>query len=189
VRILVSSSDPKLDLMTKMGPGRPKNQSARNGLKMDMYVGLVDMNPTQLERAQTNVICSRYRDLFILPKRQKIVDCTSRAVVQLMWQVTLALTWQVQLDQTECDMWHYYKGDTWHMMTWQGTMVGTMDVDVAGTMAYDWADKWMNRRLTRGMYSANSMVPRGPVLGYHVAPIHWLAEFGKICLGLRDSIP
>jgi hypothetical protein len=49
-------SDPELDLRTKMGPGRPKNQSAQNGFKMDMCVGLVDTNPTQLERAQTDVV-------------------------------------------------------------------------------------------------------------------------------------
>jgi hypothetical protein len=28
--------DPKWDLGTKMGPGRPKNQSAQNGCKMDV---------------------------------------------------------------------------------------------------------------------------------------------------------
>jgi hypothetical protein len=67
----VGRCDPELDLGTKMGPGRPKNQSSQNGFKMDVCVGLVDTNPTQLEWAQTDVVCSRYRDLFIWPNRQK----------------------------------------------------------------------------------------------------------------------
>jgi hypothetical protein len=41
---------------TKMGPRMPKNQSAQNGFKIYVCVGLVDMNPTQLEQAQTNVV-------------------------------------------------------------------------------------------------------------------------------------
>jgi hypothetical protein len=72
-------------------------------------------------------------------------------------------------------------------------MVGTVDVDVACTMAYGWddtwVDRWTKRRLTRGMYLMNNMVPRVPVLGFHVEIIHWLAYFGKNCLGLRDSNP
>jgi hypothetical protein len=55
----------------------------------DVCVGLVDTNPMQLERAQTDIVCSRYRDLFILPNRQKMMtvqsvqchvaaDCTGR---------------------------------------------------------------------------------------------------------------
>jgi hypothetical protein len=46
-----------------MGPGRPKNKSAQNVFKMDMCVGLIDTNPTQLERAQTDILCERYRSL------------------------------------------------------------------------------------------------------------------------------
>jgi hypothetical protein len=38
-----------MDLGAKMGPGRPKNQSAQNLFKTDVCVGLVDTNPTQLE--------------------------------------------------------------------------------------------------------------------------------------------
>jgi hypothetical protein len=49
-------SDPELDLGTKMGLGRPKNQSAQNGFKTDMCVGLVDT--------------SRYHGLFIWPNKQ-----------------------------------------------------------------------------------------------------------------------
>jgi hypothetical protein len=42
-------------------------------------------------------------------------------------------------------------------------VVGTMDADIEGTMAYDWVDTWADRwrkiRLTHGIYSMNSMVP------------------------------
>ena len=48
--------DPELDLKTKMGPGRPKNKSAQNGFKTNVCVGLVNTNPTQLERAQIDVV-------------------------------------------------------------------------------------------------------------------------------------
>jgi hypothetical protein len=48
--------DLELDLETKMGPGRPKTKSDQNGFKMDVCIGLVDMNPTQLERAQIGVV-------------------------------------------------------------------------------------------------------------------------------------
>jgi hypothetical protein len=67
----VGRCDPKLDLGTKMGPGRPKNQSSQNGFKMDMCIGLVDTNPMQLERAQTNVVCSRYCGLFVSSNSKK----------------------------------------------------------------------------------------------------------------------
>jgi hypothetical protein len=69
----VGRCDPKLDLGTKMGLGRPKNQSAHNGFKMDMCVGLIDTNPMQLERAQTDTICERYHVLFILSNMQKLM--------------------------------------------------------------------------------------------------------------------
>jgi hypothetical protein len=84
----VGRCDPELDLGTKMGPGRPKNQSAQNGFKTDVCVGLVDTNPTQLERAQTDIVCERYHGLFISSNRQKKnVDCTVRTV--LTWQLTV----------------------------------------------------------------------------------------------------
>jgi hypothetical protein len=54
-----------------MGPGRPKNKIAKNGFKIYLFIGLVDMNPTQLERAQTNIVCSRYHYMFVSSKRQK----------------------------------------------------------------------------------------------------------------------
>jgi hypothetical protein len=76
-RYLVWTCDLELDLGTKMGPGRPKNKSPRNGFKMDVCIGLIDMIPTQLKRAQTDIIFSRYHDLFISSNRQeKDVDCT-----------------------------------------------------------------------------------------------------------------
>jgi hypothetical protein len=45
-----------MDLGIKMGPERPKNQSAQNGFKTDVCVGLVDTNLMQLERDQMDVI-------------------------------------------------------------------------------------------------------------------------------------
>jgi hypothetical protein len=67
---LVGRCDPELDLGTKMGPGRPKNKSAQNGLKTGVCIDLVDTNPTHLERAQMNVIFSIYRGMFITSNMQ-----------------------------------------------------------------------------------------------------------------------
>jgi hypothetical protein len=53
----VGRCDPELDLGTKMVLGRPKNKSDYNGIKTDVCIGLIDTNPTQLEWAQTNVVC------------------------------------------------------------------------------------------------------------------------------------
>jgi hypothetical protein len=68
----VGRCDLELDLGTKLGLGRPKHKISQNGFKTDVCVGLVDTNPTQLEWAQTDVICSRYHDLFIFPNKQKV---------------------------------------------------------------------------------------------------------------------
>jgi hypothetical protein len=59
-----------MDPGTKMGLGRPKNQSAHNHFKTDVCIGLIVTNPTQLEWAQTNVVCERYHVLFIFPNMQ-----------------------------------------------------------------------------------------------------------------------
>jgi hypothetical protein len=69
-----------LDLGTKLGPRRPKNKTSQNGFKTDVCVGLVDTNPMQLERAQMDVVCSKYHGLFIWPNRQNNDDCTVRTV-------------------------------------------------------------------------------------------------------------
>jgi hypothetical protein len=37
----------------------------------------------------------------------------------------------------------------------------------------DW-QIWANHLTTRGIILANVLVPRGPVVGYHVAPLYWL---------------
>jgi hypothetical protein len=95
-----------------MGPGRPKNQSAQNGFKKDVCLGLVDMNPTQLERAQTDIVCERYRDLFVLSNRQKFVDCTVRTV--LTWQLTVQVVRSIHVTWQGCI----------GMLMWTGTDVG-----------------------------------------------------------------
>jgi hypothetical protein len=80
-------TDPKMDPGAKMGLGRPKNQSAQNHLKMDVCVGLIVTNPTQLERAQTNVVCEIYHDLFVLPNMQNFDDFAVHTVST--WQLTV----------------------------------------------------------------------------------------------------
>jgi hypothetical protein len=70
-----------------MGPRRPKNQSDQNGFKMDVCIGLIDTNPAQLERVQTDIVCKIYHGLFVFPNRQKFVDCTVHIV--LTWKLTL----------------------------------------------------------------------------------------------------
>jgi hypothetical protein len=101
---------------------------------MDVCVGLVDTNPMQLERAQTDVVCSRYHVLFILPNRQKkmmtlqsvqchvVIDCTVCTTIQMMQQGTFGIDMDRQVDDSGSDMCHHCKGDTWHVRT----------VDVAG---------------------------------------------------------
>jgi hypothetical protein len=85
-----------------MGPGRPKNQSAQNGFKMDVCVGLVDTNPTQLERAQTERRMLKISRSVHFSKHAKkmmtvqsvqchvAADCTGRTTIQLTWQGALA---------------------------------------------------------------------------------------------------
>jgi hypothetical protein len=54
-----------MDQRTKMGPRRPKNQSAQNLCKPDVCVGPVVMNPTQIEWDQTTkdiAICSFFQN-------------------------------------------------------------------------------------------------------------------------------
>jgi len=68
----------KKDPGTKMGLGRPKNQNSQNHFKSDMCEGLVVTNPTQLERAQTYIVCQT---------RIFFTDCTVRTV--LTWQLTV----------------------------------------------------------------------------------------------------
>jgi hypothetical protein len=59
-----------------MGPRRPKNQTSQNGFKKGVCVGLVNINPTQLERAQTDIVCKRYHGMFAWTNKQKNYDCT-----------------------------------------------------------------------------------------------------------------
>jgi hypothetical protein len=43
-------------------------------------------------------------------------------------------------------------------------------------VAYSGWLAWSNRLLTRGVYLACDWVPRGPIMGYHVAPGFWLFD-------------
>jgi hypothetical protein len=74
--------DPKMDPGTKMGLGRPKNKSSQNGFKTYMCVGLIDTNPTQLEWAQTKVICEIYHYLLVFPHKQNLMIVQSIQFVQ-----------------------------------------------------------------------------------------------------------
>jgi hypothetical protein len=51
---------------------------------------------------------------------------------------------------------------TWQMMTWQD----------ADWQAFKLADTWTNGFLTRGIFCQMGMVPRGPGMGCHVAPVY-----------------
>jgi hypothetical protein len=55
-------------------------------------------------------------------------------------------------------------------MTWQ-VDVGSTTVDMAGT--------WANQQLTRGMFWLVVKMPRGPVVGCHVAPHNWFVGYIK----------
>jgi hypothetical protein len=77
-----------MDLGTKMAPGRTKNQSDQNHFKMDVCVGLVVTNPTQLEQAQTDVVCERFRVLFVSPNKKIFANCT-------VCKIHTVLTWKL----------------------------------------------------------------------------------------------
>jgi hypothetical protein len=77
-----------------MGPGRPKNQNVHNLFKMDVCIGIVHTNPTQLEWAQKDTVCERYRDLFVFPNKQNFDDYAVRTVrTVLTWQLTVQFIW------------------------------------------------------------------------------------------------
>jgi hypothetical protein len=78
-----------------MGLGRPKNQSAQNHFKTGVCVGLIVTNPMQLEWDQTNIVCERYRILFIFPNKQNVYDC-------IVYIVLTVLTWQLTVHFIQC---------------------------------------------------------------------------------------
>jgi hypothetical protein len=49
--------------------------------------------------------------------------------------------------------------------------------DVAGDGIHLLDDSWVNVVVTRGSYWANDWVPRGPIMGCHVAPRYWSIWF------------
>jgi hypothetical protein len=62
--------------------------------------------------------------------------------------------------------------------------------DIASDMAIIYWQMWSNRNVTRGMVLANYEVPRGLVVGFHVAPLYWLLVYGllfKILYSPPDS--
>jgi hypothetical protein len=60
-----------------MGPRRPKHKGSQNRFKMDVCICIIDMNPTQLEQAQIDVVCEIYHDMFVLSKRQNLMTVQS----------------------------------------------------------------------------------------------------------------
>jgi hypothetical protein len=52
--------DPELDPGARWCSKGPKNQSAQNLFKINVCIGVGNMNPTQLEWAQMDVLCSTY---------------------------------------------------------------------------------------------------------------------------------
>jgi hypothetical protein len=55
-------------------------------------------------------------------------------------------------------------------------------------MAYDDWQAWSNGKSTRGISLVNGKVPRGPIMGCHVAPLYWLLVLCKI-IGVRGVRP
>jgi hypothetical protein len=76
-----------------------------------------------------------------------------------------------QLDQSMGDTCHHYKGDMWHGMMSAGDWAST----VAGYMA----DTWGIQHSTLGILLLVFEVPRGPVMGCHVAPRGWFMVYAK----------
>jgi hypothetical protein len=85
------------------------------------------------------------------------------------------LMWIGQVDQPRGDTCHHCKGDTWHACTTY--MVGTTrgkyadrEDDVAAWKIHfgHLASRWMS-----------DVVPRGPDMGCHVAPMDWFVGLCK----------
>jgi hypothetical protein len=53
---------------------------------------------------------------------------------------------------------------------------------------FDW-QVWSNQNATRGIILVNGKVPRGPVMGCHMAPWYWLLVVFKIVWGPWGSNP
>jgi len=66
-----------------MGLRKALKKRYQNGFKMNVCVSLINMNPTQLELAQTNVVCSGYGYLFIFPNMQKVNQVKFKADVSM----------------------------------------------------------------------------------------------------------
>jgi hypothetical protein len=73
------------------------------------------------------------------------------------------------------DMCHHCKGDTWHGMTSATDWAG----DVAVRTFDSVADTWGIQQLTLGRLWLVVDVPRGPVMGCHVAPCGWFMGYVK----------
>jgi hypothetical protein len=73
-----------MDPGTKIGPGRTKNKSDQNRFKMDVCVGLVITNPTQIEQDETYIVCKLYHDLFIFPNMKNFDDYAFRTLCTVL---------------------------------------------------------------------------------------------------------
>jgi hypothetical protein len=130
---------------------------------MDLCVGLVDMNPTQLEQAQMDVICSRYGDLFILPNKQKndhYTICTVR-IADVECTVGANVAGFVQM--TWKDNWAYGRLTwTYRWTNWEVTHVTTARVThgmfVRRHMVHSYGNTWHIHTMTCGRYREGAWV-------------------------------
>jgi hypothetical protein len=112
-----------------------KNQSAWNCSKMDTCIDLILMIPTQLEQAQTDIVC---RDIVFCPLCQigKIFpDCT----------VCTICTCHVAADRTVCMDLAANVARLGRLLAWQGdwaSELASFEMDLSGDDTCHQVDKW-----------------------------------------------
>ena len=129
------------------------------------YVCLVLLILAVYLLSQTESVWRSYRDLFVEPNRKKFdADWAGRTADMAGRTADVG-------DRTM----------TWKLMMWRPCWRGKFWLVVNGRiMLWHMALLWTNGR-----------VPRGPIMGHHVAPLYWLMDFWfiKNCWWPRGSTP